>query len=197
MDPSLGDPQPMSELPVPGMPQLPGIAPQRPGMFGAGGVGRNIAGMIGDLLMARAGMQPMFAPMLMQRQKQALEEAQYQRQRSDQNADWLSHQEYEAAHKEPTMTEKFVAEILDPNTDPQRRELLKSVIVPPSPAPMTLQTPMGTYVGGRSEMPGAAVPQPGAVQDGYRFKGGNPADPNAWEKIGGPGLGGPGGFPLP
>lgn len=37
-------------------------------------------------------------------------------------------------------------------------------------------------------------PQPGTVEDGYRFKGGNPADPNAWEPEGGAGSG-PRNFP--
>lgn len=35
--------------------------------------------------------------------------------------------------------------------------------------------------GGNSPAPGA--PPAGTVEDGYRFKGGNPADPNAWERI--------------
>lgn len=36
--------------------------------------------------------------------------------------------------------------------------------------------------GGARSAP-VAAPQVGAVEDGYRFKGGNPADPNAWEAV--------------
>src|SRR3546814_20409476 len=35
---------------------------------------------------------------------------------------------------------------------------------------------------GQSSAPGAA-PATGAVEDGYRFKGGNPADPASWEEM--------------
>lgn len=34
--------------------------------------------------------------------------------------------------------------------------------------------------GPRQQTP--AIPQPGEIRDGYRFRGGNPADPNSWER---------------
>lgn len=34
-------------------------------------------------------------------------------------------------------------------------------------------------------------PQPGQIEDGYRFVGGNPADPNSWQPVGGAGQSGP------
>lgn len=36
-------------------------------------------------------------------------------------------------------------------------------------------------IGGTAQVQGG--PAPGAIEDGYRFKGGNPADPSAWEPV--------------
>ena len=44
-------------------------------------------------------------------------------------------------------------------------------------------------IGGPGQVQGG--PQPGVVEDGYRFNGGDPGDPNSWEPV----QGGPGGSP--
>lgn len=42
-------------------------------------------------------------------------------------------------------------------------------------------------IGGMQQAPAQTGPQPGAVEDGYRFKGGNPSDPSSWEPVTGGG----------
>lgn len=47
--------------------------------------------------------------------------------------------------------------------------------------------PQGTplHNGGRTAPPTNAGPQPGTIEDGHRFRGGDPGDPNNWEAVGG------------
>jgi len=63
------------------------------------------------------------------------------------------------------------------------------------------QSQFGTYLQGQGQ-PQAAAPMAlhqggpvvGMIEDGYRFKGGNPADRNSWEPVGGQTLPASGGF---
>lgn len=47
---------------------------------------------------------------------------------------------------------------------------------PPKGAP-SIKSPQA------ANTPTSASPQPGTIEDGYRFKGGNPSDPSSWEKV--------------
>lgn len=54
-----------------------------------------------------------------------------------------------------------------------------------------IQQPDGSVVrqyirppmGGAGPQPAQAAPQPGAIEDGYRFRGGDPANPESWERV--------------
>ena len=56
--------------------------PKKSGLFGKGGVGRAIAGTIGDFLMQRSGMAPVYAPTMMQQRQEAAQAAAEQRKYS-------------------------------------------------------------------------------------------------------------------
>lgn len=159
------------------------LAPKKKsgGMFAEGGAGRNIAGMIGDFLMAQAGMQPIYAPSMMQRQKQALEEAQYQRRQSDEEATWLKHQQWQRDNPMPGQPSEFETALTDSGTQPgtpewtaamkQRKDNMLDPVV---------MTPMGPMLRSQLLQGGGAglLAAPGVT----------------FTPIGGPSPGGSGGF---
>lgn len=94
----------------------PEASPQKGGFFADGGMGRILAGAIGDGLLQNAGMAPVYAPMQRQKQQSAQEEAQWTRRREAQRAD----QQWEWANKpkDPIIRETNAGNIirLDPVT---------------------------------------------------------------------------------
>lgn len=88
---------------------------------------------------------------------------------------------------------KFVEQLADTSTPPEiRGRILDRMLQLSERKAQINQTRMdqlrgGTYYkpgGGQSSDPaGPAVPKVGETRDGYRFKGGNPADPSSWVKV--------------
>lgn len=61
--------------------------PQKPGFFKEGGMGRVIAGLIGDALLQQSGAAPVYSPMMQQRRQDEAAEAQWARRREAERED--------------------------------------------------------------------------------------------------------------
>ena len=109
--PGYGDSMPGNDTPewdgvnrldftMPDMPATESPAP-RQSFFGKGGVGRDMAGRMGDVLVQMAGMQPIYAPMMQHQmdRQQALED--YNRKLSDEMDLWRQKQIWERDNPKP------------------------------------------------------------------------------------------------
>lgn len=89
---------------------------------------------------------------------------------------------------EPSVIRSLRAVGIDPQSA-AGRDIVTRSLTPPRYLPNGDGT--FTVVGGAGEggappqHAGAAGPQPGTVEDGYRFRGGDPANPASWEPVGG------------
>lgn len=130
----------------------------------------------------------------------AAQAAQYEQHRADDNADWMSHYNYEMTNPKPQAPSDFEQTLIESGVKPGTPEWTQAMKTRANnlldPAVMTPQGLMlRSQVTGMLAPQSPAAPQPGTVEDGYRFKGGNPADPNAWEQVGGAGGNASGNFP--
>lgn len=173
-----------------------------PSGFNAPGGWAEKLGAIGSILRQAGGQQDdgfdQFQAIKQARIQQALQQQQYQQRRADENGDWLARQQWELAHPKPVSndTANDVAlydSLLGPGKGKQFLEnQLDPIVNIPLPGGRVYVGPrsgIGAMTGGAASSPAAQPqgPAPGAVEGGYRFKGGNPADPTAWEQVGGAG----------
>lgn len=85
--------QPAPALTAPDMP-----TPHQQQFFGEGGLGRILAGAIGDGLLQHVGMQPVYAPAMRQQGEARMEDVKWQRDRMGRLQDWQAEQDYTRAH---------------------------------------------------------------------------------------------------
>lgn len=121
---------------APSINDLPAVepAPQRASFFGPGGTGRGIAGLLGDVLLQQGGMQPVYAPTAQQRQQMEFEEQQRQRKRMEGREDEIWKREN--LPSAPTQTDRYLSELEDPNTPPQRKAMLRQILLRPIGVPV-------------------------------------------------------------
>lgn len=156
-----------------------GSQPQKQGGFNAPGGWAQKLGSLGELLLT-AGGSPL-GPALMQQRQQGI-----QNQREDARLRWQQQREDARLNKPitPSNAAKMAAEIgLQPGTK-QYADFIRRYAFKPT----ILQIPnaAGGIDYSEYDPSGADTPapmQPGHVEDGYRFNGGDPADPNSWSKM--------------
>lgn len=150
---------------------------KKPGFFGQGGIGRQIAGTIGDALLTFGGGDPVYAPMMMQREdariRQQMAAQKRMQEREDKQWEWQNKPK-EAPNNDTINDFNWYKSL--PEEERKLYHQMKPVV-----GYMADGTPrvINPYEAQKPAM------QAGTIEDGYRFKGGDPADPNAWEKVGG------------
>lgn len=91
-------------IPVDGGPDMPEAAQpeaKKPSFFGQGGIGRNIAGYVGDWLQQVNGGEATFAPAMQLRQQMAYQQQRAQQQRETEWQDYVRKAEYDRANPKP------------------------------------------------------------------------------------------------
>lgn len=109
-------------------------APKKGGFFGQGGAGRAIAGTIGDVLLQRGGLAPIFAPAMQYQQAIADKQRLASTDRENDWQNWVRQQQWERANPKPTNNDtvadyEFIRRTLG---DEQAQEFLRNKANPPA-----------------------------------------------------------------
>lgn len=148
-------------------------AAKKPGFFSQGGVGRGIAGAIGDVLLQRGGNAPMYGPAMQQQNRLMQQQEQAEQQRQQEREDFIWKSQYERANPKPVNNDTvadydFIRRTLG---DKAAQQMLQNKVDPP-------QYRQGTdrqfY-----RISGQQGPLPTFTDDDWNKAGGQTANPSA------------------
>lgn len=166
--------------------------PKGPGFFSEGGVGRGIAGAIGDWALQNSGMQPIYAPAMQERRQMAQRQQMMQQQREMELQDdarkrgldwqdWQAREQWKREHPEPVNNDTVNDFNFYKSLSPQDKAIYDQQ------HPIVIQGPDGPYLVPRSSMGGMTAPVGGGVSQ---------SDWDNAKSIGGGASSGTGGFPV-
>lgn len=173
----------------PPAPTQPEAMPQKPKFFGQGGVGRDIAGGIGDYLLQMSGMQPIYAPNMLQQRDAEERRRMAEQQRMAGREDYVWKAQYERANPKPANNDTVNDLTWYKGLSDEDRKLYHQM--KPVVGYMADGTPrvINPY-----EAQAPSAPKPGTIEDGHEFIGGDPSNPASWKRVGGPAASQPGNF---
>lgn len=168
--------------------------PAQPPAMPAMSKGQLILGILADALAGAQGKPGAFAAQMGQQRQQQQEEVQWQRRRAEGIQDYGQKQAIDQQYAKPPAPYRWESNdgsLMEMGPDGQPRVAFKdptpkiSWIAADGPGGKVMIPvgPNGPLTGGGA----TGAPAPGTLEGGYRFKGGNAADPSAWE----PATGGP------
>lgn len=149
----------------------PQALPQKPGLFGKGGKAWDVIGNTADALIQMRGGPAVYDDGSKRRLQEAILQAQIQQQQHNANYD------YELAHPKPANNDTINDLNWYKTLSPEDRALyhqMKPIVQTMADGTQRLYNPVQSPVN---------VPPVGTIEDGHRFKGGNPADPSSWESV--------------
>lgn len=152
-------------------PQAP-LQPRKPHLNAAA-----IAGILGDAIAAYGGQRGVFAPMMADQRASEAEDNRFQQRLAAE----IQARKEKAALDAQTPPQEFQTADYYNHLDPQSQQRFLQARDAIAPIVADIAQPDGSVrrsIIPRGQMGGG--PQPGAVEDGYVYVGGDPANPNSW-----------------